>query len=87
MFQSVYARNWAPNGKKIYIKWTDKTNKCFEKLKETLCSNFVLALPDFTKEMILTTDASDKGLGHVLEQEVETNGIKSLQPFEYYSRS
>jgi hypothetical protein len=37
--------------------------------------------------MILTTDASDKGLGHVLEQEFDKNGIKSLQPFEYYSRS
>jgi hypothetical protein len=54
-------KNGAPNGKKIYVKWTHETNKCFEKLKETLCSNFVLALPDFTKEMILTTDDSDKG--------------------------
>jgi hypothetical protein len=80
-------KNGAPNGKKIYVKWTEQTNKCFEKLKETLCSNFVLALPDFTKEMILTTDASDKGYGAVLEQEFETNGIKSLQPLEYYSRS
>ena len=47
-------RNGAPNGKKIYVKWIEETNKCFEKLKEILCSDFVLALPDFTKEMILT---------------------------------
>ena len=78
--KSLRKKNGAPNGKKIYVKWTDETNKYFEKLKETLCINdFVLALPDFTKEMILTTD--------VLEQELETNGIKSLQPLEYYSRS
>jgi hypothetical protein len=37
--------------------------------------------------MILTTNASDKGLGHVLKQEFETNVIKTLQPLEYYSRS
>ena len=37
--------------------------------------------------MILTTDASDKGYGVVLEQEFETDGIKSLRPLEYYSRS
>ncbi len=37
--------------------------------------------------MILTTDASDKGYGAVLEQDFETNGIKSLQPLKYYSRS
>ncbi len=67
------------------MDWRNK--QCFEKLKETLCSNFVLALPDFTKEMILTTNASDKGLGHVLKQEFETNVIKTLQPLEYYSRS
>jgi hypothetical protein len=35
--------------------------------------------------MILTTDASDRGYGAVLEQEFETNGIKSLQPLENYS--
>jgi len=67
--KSLRKKNGAPNGKKIYVKWTDETNKCFEKLKETLCCYFVLALPDFTKEMILTTDASDKGYGAVLEQE------------------
>ena len=37
--------------------------------------------------MIVTTDASDIGYGAVLEQEFETNGIKSFQPLEFYSRS
>jgi hypothetical protein len=79
-------RNGAPNGNKVIIKWNSEANESFEKLRETLCSNFVLALPDFTKTMILTTDASDKGYGAVLEQEFITDGISALKPLEYYSR-
>jgi hypothetical protein len=37
--------------------------------------------------MKVTNDASDKNYGAVLEQEFETNGIKSFQPLEFYSRS
>jgi hypothetical protein len=73
-------KNGAPNGNKVIIKWNSEANESFEKLRETLCSNFVLALPDFTKTMILTTDASDKGYGAVLEQEFITDGISALKP-------
>ena len=78
---------WSTKWKKIHVKWTEQTNKCFERLNEILCSNFVLALPDFTKEMIFITDASDKGYGAVLEHGFETNGIKSLQPLELNNRT
>jgi hypothetical protein len=36
--------------------------------------------------MILTTDASDKGYGAVLEQEFNNDGNLALKPLEYYSK-
>ncbi len=46
--KNLRKKNGAPNGNKVIIKWKSETNESFEKLRETLCSNFVLALPDFT---------------------------------------
>ena len=60
-------RDGAPNGKKVIIEWTEETEKCFNKLKDILCSDLVLALPDFEKDMLITTD---NGNGTVLEQEM-----------------
>jgi hypothetical protein len=59
--KSLRKRNGAPNGKKVIIQWNDDTTECFEKLKQELCSELVLALPDFKQQMIITTDASDNG--------------------------
>jgi hypothetical protein len=86
--KSLRKRNGAPNGKKILIQWNDKANECFEKLKQELCSELVLALPDLKQQMIITTDASDNAYGAVLEQNFST--IESeihLRPIEYYSKS
>lgn len=43
----------------------------FEVLKETVCHDLMLFNPDFSKELILQTDASDGGLGTVLSQPFE----------------
>jgi hypothetical protein len=42
------------------------------KLKEILCSDLVLALPNFEQEMIITKDTSDNGYGAVLEHFIST---------------
>ncbi len=54
----------------------------FETLKVKLISAPVLILPDYTREFILCTDASDIGLGGILMQ--ERNG--KPQPIPYASR-
>ena len=48
-------RNGAHIGKKVIIEWTKAIDKGFNKLKEILCSELVLSLPDFEQEMIITT--------------------------------
>ncbi|CAM4623274.1 unnamed protein product, partial [Caretta caretta] len=52
------------------VKWTGAAEKAFMDLRTALCSNPVLIAPDFKKEFILQTDASEVGLGAVLLQMV-----------------
>ncbi len=49
--------------------WGPEQQNAFETLKVKLSSSPVLILPDYTKEFILCTDASDIGLGGILMQE------------------
>ena len=48
--------------------WTSECSQAFGKLKNRLCEAQTLAHPDFTKEFILDTDASDFAIGVVLPQ-------------------
>jgi hypothetical protein len=48
--------------------WTTEQENAFQHLKAKLTSQPILQYPDFTKEFILTTDASNLGLGAVLSQ-------------------
>ncbi|CAM5107353.1 unnamed protein product [Eretmochelys imbricata] len=52
------------------VKWTDAAEKAFMDLQTALCSNPVPIAPDFNKEFILQTDASEVGLEAVLSQMV-----------------
>ncbi|WVZ69420.1 LOW QUALITY PROTEIN: hypothetical protein U9M48_018208 [Paspalum notatum var. saurae] len=51
----------------LYV-WTVYHEEAFQTLKEALTSAPVLALPDFQQTFVIETDASDKGIGAVLQQ-------------------
>lgn len=60
-------------GKIHYVpwEWGPPQHKAFETLKHSLITAPILTYPDYRKPFILHTDASRKGLGAVLYQEVE----------------
>lgn len=62
---------------------TPEINACFEKCKQILTLDPVLIYPDFSKEFILTTDASDYAIGAVLSQGPAGND----RPIAYASRT
>ena len=69
----------APND----IEWTADCDHAFQRLKSLLCTAPILASPDFDRQFLLQTDASDRGIGAVLSQ-VDDNGIE--RPVAYYSK-
>ncbi|CAM4600606.1 unnamed protein product [Caretta caretta] len=52
------------------VKWTDAAEGAFTDLQTALCNDPVLIAPDFNREFILQTGASEVGLGAVLSQMV-----------------
>lgn len=51
------------------VVWTEECQTAFDTLKNILISDPVLKYPDYSKKFVLTTDASNQGLGAVLSQE------------------
>ena len=49
--------------------WTPATEMSFQTLKQALIHAPVLALPDFSQQFVVETDACDVGIGVVLMQQ------------------
>jgi hypothetical protein len=64
------------------LLWTEEHQTAFESLKQVLCEAPVLQVPDFDKEFVLVTDASDYAISAMLNQRVG----QDLAPISYYSR-
>jgi hypothetical protein len=56
-------------GKNIKFKWENEQQTAFELLKEAMTSAVYLTMPDFLKQFMIYTDASEVALGAVLVQE------------------
>lgn len=69
--------------KGMEIKLTESYVKTFEMCKNLLCNDPILQYPDFSKDFILTTDASNFALGAVLSQ----GQIGNDKPICYASRT
>src|SRR6266853_1650275 len=63
--------------------WEEAQQQAFEGLRDRMCSKLVLTHPDPNKTFYLQTDASMKGVGAVLTQEVDET--KKRKPIAYYS--
>ena len=50
------------------VIWTDETDRAFNTQNDKMSSSPILRLPDFDRQIVLRTDASDTGLGAVLLQ-------------------
>ena len=80
---AVPLTNMIKKSKLVTVNWIAEGIQVFNKLKEILVSTPVLANPDFSRPFILQTDASEFGLGAVLNQ-VDTEGYD--HPVAYFSR-
>ena len=65
-------------------EWTDRMQAAFERLKDALTTAPVLVYPDYSKQFIVSTDASSIAVGAVLSQK-DDNGRE--HPIHYASRS
>lgn len=65
------------------IIFSDDYMNCFEKCKTLLTNDPILQYPDFSKDFILTTDASNVAIGAVLSQ----GFIGNDKPIAYASRT
>ena len=63
-------------------EWSTSQHQAFNRLKLALTTAPVLKLPDFDRQFVVTTDASDAAVGAILEQDFG-NG---LQPVAFASR-
>ncbi|XP_060672434.1 uncharacterized protein LOC132803434 [Ziziphus jujuba] len=69
--------------KNVKYQWTDECEKSFEKLKQYLVTAPVLTIPTGSGGFVIYSDASYKGLGHVLMQNGKVIAYASRQLKDY----
>jgi len=67
----------------VKLDWTTECEEAFQEVKRMLCTAPMLRPPDMAKEFFLSTDASMRGFGALLEQEGDD---KRRYPIAYASR-
>jgi len=65
------------------FEWTEAQENAFQHLKSKLVTCPILQYPDFANKFVLTTDASNRGLGAVVSQ----GPVGKDLPLAYASRS
>lgn len=70
-------------GRTNHVVWTQECDKSLNTLKNALCSEPVLHLPDHNKTFCIQVDASEHGLGAILSQDDEEG---NEHPICYASR-
>jgi hypothetical protein len=82
-FSKIAAPLHALLRKDVKFERASKQENAFQNLKSRLTTKPILQCPDFSKEFILTTDASNQGIGAVLSQGI----IGKDLPIAYASRN
>lgn len=82
-FASIAAPLNSLTRQKIHFKWDDQCQKAFDTIKSKLISPNLLQYPDFSKNFIITVDASKIGCGAVLSQNYNGHDM----PIYFASRS
>nr|GEZ04507.1 retrotransposon protein, putative, Ty3-gypsy subclass [Tanacetum cinerariifolium] len=65
--------------KRMKFEWVEKAEAAFQLLKQKLCSEPILALPEGSENFMVYCDASHKGLGAVLMQRKKVIAYASRQ--------
>lgn len=65
---TVPLTNLTKGKESVVIKWSPEAEKAFESFKTGFVRTTVLYSPEFAKDIVIQTDASEAGLGTVLSQ-------------------
>jgi hypothetical protein len=69
---------------KLHFTWNEKCEISFTKIKKAISDSSTLRLPDLNEKFILTTDASENGMGAALSQ-LDENGDEKI--VAYWSKT
>src|SRR5678815_3045050 len=81
---------WTGKKKSTIVKWNDKMNEAFDKLKAEVAKDVELAYPDYSeyaKPLEVYTDASGYCMGGCLMQEQVIDGIERKRVIAYVSKA